>query len=471
MNKEEPHMRSMFPGYYPPSEEELGSLWDYGLVVVDTNALLNLFRYTASTRSTFLRILSEKAERIWLPHQVGLEFHKNRLDVIKDQQSAFKKLAEKTASARNSINQELNARRHHPSLDPEGLKKIVDEAMASIDTEIEAKKNAYRKSVETEDQHDETTRQITALYEGRVGKPYSEERLQEIYEEGEKRYDGKQPPGFKDANKPVPDRYGDLVLWHQILDEADKRKLPTLFVTDDGKEDWWRTLDGKTIGPRVELIEEFHARVGQRVHFYSPQEFMQYASLKDARITPETMVEVREVSDAWADTTEQSKPQYPKEFFEQRKNKKILDSLAAEYSENQDAIDFAEIRLRSYYDRLVRYNPNDIENAWGGEDTTVQTLQHEISKLRERLDILYQHQKTLTATISSMHDTDDHMHGDMDGRWRSMDRSTQARQGRQPLTVGEREELRARDQQAALRAARLRRNERVHRRPGPIGEE
>lgn len=48
-------------------------------------------------------------------------------------------------------------------------------------------------------------------------------------------------------------------------------------MTDDEKEDWWRVERGRTLGPRVELVEEFWRASGKRVHFYTPDRFLHYA--------------------------------------------------------------------------------------------------------------------------------------------------------------------------------------------------
>jgi hypothetical protein len=75
-------MRERFRGFYPPTAEELEELWSSGSIILDTNALLNLYRYSSETRTDFLSVLSAVQERLWIPEQVGKEFHANRLGVI-----------------------------------------------------------------------------------------------------------------------------------------------------------------------------------------------------------------------------------------------------------------------------------------------------------------------------------------------------------------------------------------------------
>src|SRR5262249_1713579 len=98
---------------------------------------------------------------------------------------------------------------------------------------------------------------VTALFAGKVGPSYSTEQLQQIYSEGEARYARNTPPGYMDIKeKEGIERYGDLILWRQLLDYARLQRKPLIFITGDTKEDWWLSNEGKTIGPRPELVQE-----------------------------------------------------------------------------------------------------------------------------------------------------------------------------------------------------------------------
>ncbi|WP_431072729.1 PIN-like domain-containing protein [Microbacterium phyllosphaerae] len=292
-------MRDVFPAYYKPTKDEMSDLWENALVVLDTNALLNLFRYTNSTREAFLKVLSAKRERLWLPHQVGLEFHRNRLGVIDAQSSAFNDLITKANAALASVTNDVGKLRNHPTLNLDDLRSTVSEAVATIESKIEATREKYQTDVLDAARHDETTDVITDLYAGRVGAPYDDDKSLEIFKAGTDRYDREIPPGYKDAKKPEPDRFGDLILWFQILDKAEADSAAVIFVGDDQKEDWWREFKGKKIGPRVELIDEFRKRSGKRIYFLTPYALMELArEYDDDSITSDAVQEVAEVSKA-----------------------------------------------------------------------------------------------------------------------------------------------------------------------------
>jgi len=61
---------------------------------------------------------------------------------------------------------------------------------------------------------------VSQLFEGRVGTGYDDARLTKLYEEAETRIKAKKPPGFKDDEKDAPNKYGDVVIWFQLLDLA-----------------------------------------------------------------------------------------------------------------------------------------------------------------------------------------------------------------------------------------------------------
>ena len=82
-------MRDLFREYYRPADEEFSRLWQEATFVFDTNVLLHLYRYTPSTRNDLLKVIEALQQRIWIPHQVGLEFSRKRIDVIVEQNEIF----------------------------------------------------------------------------------------------------------------------------------------------------------------------------------------------------------------------------------------------------------------------------------------------------------------------------------------------------------------------------------------------
>jgi hypothetical protein len=108
-------------------------------------------------------------------------------------------------------------------------------------------------------------KRLERLFEGRVGlAPKSHGVLDEWYKELEKRFEYRIPPGYRDAKKSdiflhggliYKQRYGDCLVWFQILQHTNHTKSSSVvFVTDDTKDDWWLRINGMTVGPRPELL-------------------------------------------------------------------------------------------------------------------------------------------------------------------------------------------------------------------------
>lgn len=290
-------LKKYFPGYYQPDSDELKVIWDSGLVILDTNALLNLFRYTPKTRDDFVTVLRGIEHQLWLPHQVGAEFHRRRLDVVQQQTEAYTEVRNAVESAKQAVVKVLNKYRRHPSLNVEEFEASLNAKVLELGAVLDQSASEHQESVLSEGRFDETFKQIADLYEERVGEPYTPEELSLVFEEGKLRYESKIPPGYKDGDKPEPDRYGDLVLWKQILSETTARPRPAIFVTDDSKDDWWYRTSGKTHGPRVELVDEYFRATGQRIHFYTPDRFLGLAKERlGSTISDASLSEVQEVS-------------------------------------------------------------------------------------------------------------------------------------------------------------------------------
>jgi hypothetical protein len=290
-------MKNLFRGYYPPTDEELDQMWDNGLIVLDTNALLNFFRYTATTRNEFFTVLKAVEDKLWIPYQIGLEFQRRQLDVIADQTKAYSDVEKAVEGGIKGVLTALQSFRIHPLLDKAALAALLSERMQDVSDAVGMSRDEYKARVVAGGENERIFELISDLYTSRIGEPSDQGVLDAIYIEGAARYEAKVPPGYMDKDKREPDRYGDLVLWKQLLAHATQAKLPALFITDDGKEDWWRRDKGKTHGPRVELVDEYFEASGQRIHFYAPERFLEFAKTKlKIAVSEHSLIEVEALS-------------------------------------------------------------------------------------------------------------------------------------------------------------------------------
>jgi hypothetical protein len=310
-------MKKSFPEYYKLSEAGFSQLWKDATFIFDTNVLLNLYRYQSPTRESLLQVMDKLSKRVWIPHHVALEFQRNRLTVISEQDNKFgevKKIVSEVRDQLESRLETLQLKTRHSHIDPDKIiadvKKAEEEYLKYLDG---LKKQSLQVSSE-----DQIRDKIDILFEGKVGTaPKSQKDVDDLYEDGEKRYANKIPPGYKDSKKENKEdecythsgilykrKFGDLVIWQQIMQYSKEKQLKdVIYITDDGKSDWWLTMSGKTIGVRPELTSEIMKKSGvERFHVYNTESFLQFANkYVGANVTDAALDEVRQVSErtAW----------------------------------------------------------------------------------------------------------------------------------------------------------------------------
>lgn len=266
-------MRNLFSGYYQPTEQEFITLWEECIFSFDANVLLHIYRYTPKTRDRFFDILYKLKERIWIPHQVAFEYQKERFSVISHQLRAYDEIQKTLDKSLQNLKGGLGVYKRHSLIDTNQIIEIFERAIKKVKRNLSKAKQEHPDFITSDELQDK----ITEILDGKVGEPYSKDRLKAIYKEVEQRFKESIPPGYKDNKKPEPDKYGDVVLWFQLIEYAKSEKKPLIFITDDMKEDWWLEHEGKIISPRPELIQEMSFEAGVQFYMYSTDRFMEYA--------------------------------------------------------------------------------------------------------------------------------------------------------------------------------------------------
>ena len=281
-------MKSQFSEFYRPSDAEFAELWEKAIFVVDANFLLDLYRYSEKTSQDLLELLKKVAEenRLWIPHQVALEFHENRLKVISAQVRKYANAPKDIGKIKKIFESEKD-----PHLDPkhlDELERLLDEIQKDVRTRQESLEELFSE--------DHILDSVTTLFEDRVGESFTDQKLEEIYSEGKARFSKNIPPGYKDQKKDGVTSYGDLIIWFQIMEKAEADQKPIIFVTGEEKEDWWLINEDKIIGPRPELIREMKTNTKMSFYMYRTKQFMLFAGEKLAIDIPvDTVQEVSEV--------------------------------------------------------------------------------------------------------------------------------------------------------------------------------
>ena len=255
-----------------------------------------------------------------------MEFQKNRLSVIAERQKKFSEV--KKAVKRSILTSEIKeiykdlkdkkCRNINPHIDPDELlgflKSLEEIQLEEIQQDFLKKLDELEKKGINVNSEDKIRDRIDALFMEKVGNaPKGQEEVDEIFCEGEKRYENKIPPGYKDLSKDSSKdneftyaglkykrKYGDLIIWKQIISYVSENSVKNLiFVTKDEKVDWWWKEYGKKIGVSPELSHEIFREGGvENFHIFNLESFLYYAKKQpNVQVTEETIKEVREVSD------------------------------------------------------------------------------------------------------------------------------------------------------------------------------
>ncbi len=270
-------MRNEFSWYFKASESEIRDIWSDGLLTLDANVLLDLYRYHENTRSSLLTCIENFKDRLWLSRQASEEFFRNRSKVIISATSGFKQAAEdlsKLSKALSIAVTQLQSNRIISADIANRLDSAVASAISTAEERVASENSAHPKFLSD----DPLLERLLSMFENAVGPAFSEEELKKVKPEAEQRKKAGVPPGFLDDHKDGDRPFGDFFLWRQVLDHAKAQSKPIIFVTSERKEDWWEKHSGITVGPRHELLREAHEYSGQRVLIYQTDRFLEFAT-------------------------------------------------------------------------------------------------------------------------------------------------------------------------------------------------
>nr|WP_256833831.1 PIN domain-containing protein [Pseudomonas oleovorans] len=338
-------MKNKFPGHFSNAATN-SELWKTCLFVFDANILLNLYRYSDETRNLFIQTLKTLQKRIWIPYRVAYEYLENRLNVIHEQQEEY----EKSITEINNIKEKLENTRKHPFVSESTMKGVTASLEKAID-ELRKNKEIHSNRIN----NDEIKDFISELFKDRVGDAPSNETLEEIITEGSERYKQKTPPGYSDLRKQSAEEslaarcrpFGDLIIWKDILNKAKQDKTSIIFITDDGKEDWWLRFKGKTLGPRPELIDEFKKETTYDFHMYLPERFLSYSNI-DHKNKPS-----QEVLEEIIDTRKKEENTYIKpEDFTYRFSDTLTKKHNIFTNEQEKEIEDEDLAARQLYEKF-----------------------------------------------------------------------------------------------------------------------
>ena len=304
--------------YQPITKDREKELWEDCIFVFDTSALLEFYYFSEATQQEiFNSTLSKLTKRLWVPGHVHFEYLKNRETTLKKPiEEKYKRLETDHIQAienniknmKDKLNDFINNTKKsdiHPYINND-----ISDKFKNICQEFEENFSKFKDDIKTEFKSredeiykfvgDDTVKKAIEKY-FEFGQEYSFDKILQIVSEGEIRYRNEIPPGFKDASrKEGTQKYGDLIIWKQIIEYACKKEKPIVFITNDvTKNDWcYHNKRGNELRierPKEDLIKEIKDTAEVDFWMYSFSQFLYVArEIMNTNINQEILDEVIE---------------------------------------------------------------------------------------------------------------------------------------------------------------------------------
>lgn len=267
-------MKETFKWYQRIDDEERKRIWEDAYLTVDTNVLLDLYRYHENTREKILKSFEFFDGRRWISNQAAKEFFNNRSRVVVSSLLEFEKNIEKMKSLKEYFINEISNIKKSRVIPEDFLSKFEENIDKEMDDAINRMENLYDSHPNYISSYDPILNSIFEYFNGNLGEGFGEEDVEIETKEAQRRVDEKIPPGYLDVDKDNGG-YGDYFMWSQIIKKSKNIKKPMILVTSERKGDWWQSHSGRTVGPRSELLEEFYIKTeGQQILIYQTDNFL-----------------------------------------------------------------------------------------------------------------------------------------------------------------------------------------------------
>ena len=288
-----------YKGYMMYSKKEVNNIWENGVIVLDTNILLDFFRLSNDSRKKFFSLLSIYKDRLWIPDFVVVEYFKNRDVVINDSKKMFSSFYEEIKNYCSAIDKSF-FKYKEKVMKHEELEIIFNDFRNKFNAKIE---EFIKQDADNFDKEKlfKIEKEIFDLIGDNVGNKISDTEFNTLVDEGDYRMNNNIPPGYKDKNKEKMIHNGkiingDYIIYYSLMNYSKENKKDIIFITNDQKEDWYLYVKGEKKGGRPELLNEFHINTGKLLILYSLENFLNMhndkTNISDQKISPEVINEI-----------------------------------------------------------------------------------------------------------------------------------------------------------------------------------
>jgi len=299
------HLRGMyddFAGHRIPDDIEVAGALRSATVAVDTNVLLDLYRFSDATREAMLKVLSRLGGRLFVPHQVMREFWRNRLEVVTGRGRAAAETLERIERHLGATATAVRAWATPAGLAAPARDGLLARIAALHQELLDAVTEQLPVPVDPRGTADPVLDRLERVLAGRVGPAPDQDEWAEAIARGHERAARRVPPGYLDAAKGdsgLPEGgAGDYLVWSQSIAEVARRGTGDLvLVTGDGKTDWWVRRGAVFVGPRPELSDELWEECGAGLTLLRPVDVLRHAGELGVQVSEASIAEADRV---WA---------------------------------------------------------------------------------------------------------------------------------------------------------------------------
>ena len=328
-----------FEGYRTRTDAELNDALTSGLIAVDANVLLNLYRFRLKTARDLIRVLTWFEDRLVVPHQAVSEFWRNRRTVTSTTARATKDAGDAIGAATGKIVSALESWSKLIGLDRPELDGWLDEVESFADT-LRERLSEHQPASPAGDGRDVILGELATLLDGRVTSALPVAEWEAAVQEGRRRVENEIPPGFRDAVKESSaDRpegpAGDYLVWRQATTAAEAAGRDLIILTSEEKDDWWWKHREELLGPHPALALEFHRLTGRKLFLLRPIELLESAAALNVDVDPDSLEDASRQS---RPVIEQDQPAPDGARWTAEALQALLDALEAEDSVHGEVI-------------------------------------------------------------------------------------------------------------------------------------
>ncbi len=235
-------------------------------IVFGASVLLDLLKI--SYGMDFLDVISKQIpkERLWLPYDTAWLYHE-RLATIIDEQIQN---VDSAASALNRLKDSFSDNVQHPYIS-DTLKVDFDNMMNRLRDALERDRNFLLSHLNNSD----LRKRIDELFRGRIGEPYEQNQLEQLYHESEERHKQRKHPCLDfSGSKNIRIRHHRLIVWKQIERYAQGENKPIVLVLNRITPNWFFIYNDAMVRPHQNLINEFIDNTGQNIYIITAHELI-----------------------------------------------------------------------------------------------------------------------------------------------------------------------------------------------------